>query len=84
MPKPISKIFPATPSFLAWQRAADELLTLETMLARSRRVPDAPASPYPAAFRASLAQVRLIADQLFEVAMAEVNQARARRPATGP
>lgn len=73
-----SKSIPATPSFAAWQRAADRLLTLETALARSRRA--LPQCPNVAELQTSATKVRLIADALFRVALAEVKLARDRCP----
>jgi hypothetical protein len=72
----MSKIIPVTPSFVAWQRAADKLLTLETALARSKRAVLAPEpeSPGPAELETSVAEVRLIADGLFQIAFAEANR----------
>jgi hypothetical protein len=78
--KIISKIIPVTPSFAAWQRAADELLTLETALARSRRAVIATECPGPAVFETSIEKVRLVADRLFRIAFAEANLARGKPP----
>ena len=66
-----SKIIPVVPSFPAWQKAADKLLTLETALARSKRAVLDPESPDPAELEASVATARGIADRLFQIAFAE-------------
>jgi len=75
------KIIPVVPSFAAWQRAADKLLTLETVLARSRRAVLAPESSRPAELEASAAKARVVADELFQIALAEVNLTRGKRHA---
>jgi hypothetical protein len=72
-----SKSIPATPSFAAWQRAADRLLTLETALAHSRRA--VPQCPKFAELQTSATEVRLIADALFRVAFAEAKLAHDKR-----
>jgi hypothetical protein len=71
----MTKILAITPSFTAWRRAADRLLALETMLALSKRaVPPGPVPQRPQ--EPELAQARTLAGQLFEVALAETQQAR--------
>ena len=77
----MSKIIPVTPSFVAWQQAANHLLALETELARSKRAVIAPEGPGPADLGASLAEVRLVAAGLFRVAFDEANLARGNRQA---
>ncbi len=78
----MSKIIPVTPSFVAWQQAANHLLALETELARSRRAMIAPEGPALAVLGASLAEVRLIAAGLYQVAFDEANLARGNRRAS--
>jgi hypothetical protein len=51
---------------------------LETALARRRRAVPDPESPDPAELEASVAIARVIADQLFQTAMAEANQVRGK------
>ena len=75
------KIIPVVPSFAAWQRAADRLLTLETVLARNRRTAHDPASPRPRELENSAAIARVVADELFRIAYAEVNLTRGKRQA---
>ena len=76
-----NKIIPVVPSFAAWQKAADRLLTLETVLARTRRTVHDPEAPSPRALESSAAMARVVADELFRIAYAEVNLARGKRQA---
>jgi hypothetical protein len=77
----MSKIIPVLPSFDAWQRAANKLLTLETELARGRRiVPDPELAMYSRLEMATV-EARAVADQLFQIAYAEVSLTRKKRQA---
>jgi hypothetical protein len=78
----MSKTIPVLPSFDAWQRAANKLLTLETALARGRRIVPAPECALHTKLEMAAAEARMIADQLFQVAYAEVKFTRAgdKRP----
>ena len=75
------KTIPVVPSFAAWQRAADKLLTLETVLARSRRAVFPPSSLSQSELETSAARARVVADELFQIAFAEANLSRAKRRA---
>jgi hypothetical protein len=77
----MSKIIPILPSFDAWQRAANNLLTLETELSRGRRVVPAPECAMHSKLHVAAAEARVIADELFQIAFAEVNLTRKRRHA---
>lgn len=72
----MSKPIPATPSFVAWQKAAGRLLTLETALAlRKRTAPqfEAPDTGMQE-IQCSLVAERLACDALFQIAFAEARQ----------
>jgi hypothetical protein len=75
------KVLPAVPSFTAWQKAADALLTLETELARTKRSVVGPESPDPLALVTSVAKAKVTADGLFQIAFAEANHSAAKRQA---
>jgi hypothetical protein len=75
----MSKIIPVLPSFDAWQRAANKLLTLETALAHGRRV--VPEFAMHSKLETAAVEARVLADQLFQIAYAEVNLTRKRRQA---
>jgi hypothetical protein len=77
----MSKIIPVLPSFDAWQRAANKLLTLETALAHGRRVVPAPELAMHLKLETAAVEARVVADQLFQIAYAEVNLTRKRRQA---
>lgn len=72
----MSKIIPATPSFIAWQKAAAKLLALETALAFRKRtvLPPQPLDASIEEIEASLSNARLVADSLFRLAFAEASQ----------
>ncbi len=75
----MSKIIPVVPSFTAWQRAADRLLALETALARGKRPVLISESTRTTELETATARARVIADQLFQIAFAEVQLTRGRR-----
>jgi hypothetical protein len=77
----MSKINPVLPSFDAWQKAANKLLTLETALARDKRVVPAPEFSMRSKLETAAVEARVVADQLFQIAFAEVNLTRKRRQA---
>jgi hypothetical protein len=80
----MTKILAITPSFTAWRRAADKLLTLETSLAlRKRNLIFGPIQPKPAE-ELEIEQVRELAGQLFEVVRAETDLVRAHAHAQAP
>ncbi|MDF2463057.1 MAG: hypothetical protein K0Q43_1292 [Ramlibacter sp.] len=72
----MSKAIPATPSFVAWQKAASKLLTLETALAFQKRtvLTPLPLDMSIEEIETSLADARLVADGLFRIAFAESRQ----------
>jgi hypothetical protein len=70
------KIIPVLPSFDAWQRAANRLLTLETALSHGRRVFPAPERAVHSKLEMAAAEARAVADQLFRIAFAEVKSTR--------
>ena len=72
----MSKPIPATPSFVAWQKAASKLLTLETALAFRKRtvLPPEPLEMSIKEIESSLADARLVSDGLFRAAFAEVRE----------
>jgi hypothetical protein len=78
----MSKIIPAFPSFDTWQRAANKLLTLETALAHGKRAVPAPDLTMYLKLETATAEARMVADQLFQIAIDDVNSARqaSRRP----
>ncbi len=69
----MSKSIPATPSFIAWQKAASKLLTLETALALRKRtvLPPDPLDMSIEEIESSVAEARLISDGLFRAAFTE-------------
>jgi hypothetical protein len=71
----MSKPIPATPSFIAWQKAADRLLKLETALALGRRsvLPPESTGPSLAEIERAVREARLVADGLFRTAFAEAH-----------
>jgi len=72
----MSKTLPATPSFVAWQKAASKLLTLETALAFRKRtvLPPEPLDMSIEEIESSLADARAVSNGLFQIAFAEVSQ----------
>ena len=72
----MSKPIPATPSFVAWQKAASKLLTLETALAFRKRtvLPPEPFDMSIKEIESSLADARVVSDGLFRAAFAEVRE----------
>jgi hypothetical protein len=77
----MSKIIPVVPSFVAWQRAANSLLTLETALARDKRAVLISDSTSSTELEAAAAKARMVSDQLFRIAFAEVQLTRGKRQA---
>ena len=77
----MSQIISVLPSFDAWQRAANKLLTLETELSRGRRAVPTPECAVHSKLESAAAEARLAADQLFQIAFAEVSLTRKRRQA---
>lgn len=78
----MSKTLAITPLFAAWRRAADRLLTLETAVALRKRTLFVGPPPQQAAEDLEIAQVRLLANQLFQVANDEAQLARRPSQAT--
>lgn len=72
----MSKTIPALPSFDKWQRAANKLLTLETALARDKRVVLALDFATHSKLEMAAVEARVVANQLFQIALAEVNSTR--------
>lgn len=72
----MSKPIPATPSFVAWQKASSKLLTLETELAFRKRTVLPPGAPDPGIeeIETSLVDARRVSDGLFQIALAEARQ----------
>ena len=72
----MSKPIPATPSFIAWQKAASKLLLLETALAFRKRtvLPPEALDPSIEEIETSVADARLVSDGLFRIAFAEARQ----------
>jgi hypothetical protein len=70
----MTKILAITPSFTAWRRAADTLLTLETAVALGKRS-SAPGQVPPVSTE-QIEKARLLANQLFEIAQAETSLVR--------
>lgn len=71
----MAKDRPLTRSFIEWQRAADDMLKLEKALASCLREHDqGPGSAECARLEAALATIRPIADNLFQVALAEARK----------
>ncbi len=81
----MSKPIPAAPSFVAWQKAAGILLTLETALAFRKRTVLPSESPDPGIeeIESCVTDARLVSDELFRIAFAEARQ-RPERPARAP
>jgi hypothetical protein len=77
----MSKNFLVVPSFDAWQRASNRLLTLETALARGRRVVPVSELAMHSKLEMATVEARVVANQLFQIAYAEVNLTRKRRQA---
>ena len=70
----MTKILAITPSFAAWRRAADRLLTLETAASLSKRTV-APLQVQPVSPE-EIEKARRLAKELFEIAQAETDLAR--------
>ncbi|HWP12258.1 MAG TPA: hypothetical protein VNN06_10580 [Ramlibacter sp.] len=77
----MSKIIPVVPSFTAWQRAAERMLTLETTLARGKRALPMSESTRTTELETAAARARVISDQLFQIAFAEVQLTRGKQQA---
>lgn len=72
----MSKLTPALPSFDRWQRAAKKLLTLETALARDKRAVPALEFATHTKLEMATAEARVEANQLFQIAFADVTSTR--------